>query len=256
MALIILIAKNQTGSPVPLTQLLVPDAEIPALGQVTLTTYNTVEQILSDTELLGLIDGDSVYLNVAGVDLTKAQSIAFLDAPTVGKKSNYTSANTPTVNDDAAQGYSVGSLWITTSGIAYLCVDATTGAAVWKFAIANTGVVPIPMQFLADGYFRTATGIDIQESQVAFTASSVVLRREKAGISGTTLIDILLNGTSLWATNPGNRPSISAAAGDGTRVVSGALDTTAIPVGGRLEMVIVTAETGNPQDLVAFLRGA
>lgn len=38
----------------------------------------------------------------------------------------------PTINDDSADGYSVGSLWIdTTNDIAYICVDATSGAAIW-----------------------------------------------------------------------------------------------------------------------------
>lgn len=38
----------------------------------------------------------------------------------------------PTVNDDTNDGYKVGSLWIdTTNDVAYVCVDASVGAAVW-----------------------------------------------------------------------------------------------------------------------------
>jgi len=47
-------------------------------------------------------------------------------------KSNLASAVAPTVNDDDAAGYSVGSLWCdTTADIVYVCIDASTGAAIW-----------------------------------------------------------------------------------------------------------------------------
>lgn len=46
-------------------------------------------------------------------------------------KINATAA--PTVNDDAGDGYSVGSLWVdTTNDKTYQCTDDTVGAAVWK----------------------------------------------------------------------------------------------------------------------------
>lgn len=38
----------------------------------------------------------------------------------------------PTAGDDATLGYEVGSMWIdATAGKAYICTDATDGAAVW-----------------------------------------------------------------------------------------------------------------------------
>lgn|SRR3990167_3961519 len=46
---------------------------------------------------------------------------------------NYVAVTAPTVNDDASDGYSIGSEWINlVTDIAYKCLDATTGAAVWK----------------------------------------------------------------------------------------------------------------------------
>lgn len=39
----------------------------------------------------------------------------------------------PTINDGSFVGYSIGSIWIdTTLDDAYICCDATAGAAVWK----------------------------------------------------------------------------------------------------------------------------
>jgi hypothetical protein len=48
------------------------------------------------------------------------------------QKNNYAASSAPTVGDDDGDGYSVGSVWIDTTGdAAYICVDASTGAAVW-----------------------------------------------------------------------------------------------------------------------------
>lgn len=47
------------------------------------------------------------------------------------RKINATTA--PTVNDDAGDGYSVGSIWTdTTNDKSYICSDSTVGAAVWQ----------------------------------------------------------------------------------------------------------------------------
>lgn len=49
------------------------------------------------------------------------------------KKSNLSASAAPTVNDDSGDGYAVGSFWCdTTADNAYICLDATVGAAVWK----------------------------------------------------------------------------------------------------------------------------
>jgi len=46
--------------------------------------------------------------------------------------SNYAALAAPLVTDDDSKGYSAGSLWVYGT-TAYLCVDASTGAAVWQF---------------------------------------------------------------------------------------------------------------------------
>lgn len=48
------------------------------------------------------------------------------------KQNNFAATAAPTVTDDAGDGYTVGSRWIdVTNDRAYVCVDATVGAAVW-----------------------------------------------------------------------------------------------------------------------------
>ena len=52
---------------------------------------------------------------------------------TTVRKSNLAASAAPAVTDDSNAGYSVGSIWIDTTGDkVYGCVDASVGAAVWK----------------------------------------------------------------------------------------------------------------------------
>ncbi len=73
----IIVAKNQTGSPLTLEQLPVPSGSLPASpGEVTLTDYASETEIQSDSELLTYITAGSVLLEVNGVTLTQSGSIA------------------------------------------------------------------------------------------------------------------------------------------------------------------------------------
>jgi hypothetical protein len=56
-------------------------------------------------------------------------------------KSNYAATTAPTVNDDASDGYEVGSSWINTAADAsYICLDPTIGAAVWNQTNGSTSL--------------------------------------------------------------------------------------------------------------------
>lgn len=67
-----------------------------------------------------------------------AATAAVLNAPlseldAAIKLNKYNGTAAPTTGDDTADGYSVGSRWIdTTNDRAYVCVDASLGAAVWE----------------------------------------------------------------------------------------------------------------------------
>lgn len=57
-----------------------------------------------------------------------------------GLKSNFSATTAPTVNDDNTQNYEIGSVWVNTlTDVYYVCVDATTGAAVWLDLTTGTG---------------------------------------------------------------------------------------------------------------------
>ena len=74
----IVIAKNQTAGALALDQLPVPDNEIPASGQVTLTAYASIAEIQQDPQLLAHIVATDAIVNVDGVDLSAADSEAFV----------------------------------------------------------------------------------------------------------------------------------------------------------------------------------
>ncbi|MEM3097462.1 MAG: hypothetical protein QXU32_01915 [Nitrososphaerales archaeon] len=102
--------------------------------------------------------------------------------------------------------------------------------------------------FRADGFYRVASGgIDVMEAPRSFKIRNVVMRREIAGTLGTTDCDILVSGASIFT--PTNRPKTYAASGNQTRVVV-VPDIVDVASGARMEMAIIQAETGNPQDIV------
>jgi len=79
------------------------------------------------------------------VDTAAGNSYACVDATagaavwkqTSNLQDNLAAVVAPTVTDDSAAGYAVGSTWIdTVLGIPYICTDSTAGAAVWKATLS------------------------------------------------------------------------------------------------------------------------
>jgi hypothetical protein len=57
------------------------------------------------------------------------------------KKANYVAVAAPGVTDDSDAGYAIGSDWFDiTADKAYVCLDNTNGAAVWKETTQAGGV--------------------------------------------------------------------------------------------------------------------
>jgi hypothetical protein len=84
---ITLIAKKASAGNLTLDNLSAPNGYIPGAGQVTLTDYNTVDQIQSDPQLLSYIVAGTVILNDGTSDLTQAQSQNILN-PVVTSQTN------------------------------------------------------------------------------------------------------------------------------------------------------------------------
>lgn len=73
-------------------------------------------------------------------------------------QSNRSAAVDPTVSDDSAAGYAVGSYWVnTTTDEAFICVDDTAGAAVWLSMTAMTGISCVQEALTAESITGTDT---------------------------------------------------------------------------------------------------
>lgn len=84
------------------------------------------------------------------------------------RRNNYSGTTAPTINDDSADGYAEGSVWYdTTNDEAYICLDATEGAAVWL----NATLTPSDLGSAAlatlidDDTFATATATNIASAE-------------------------------------------------------------------------------------------
>lgn len=108
-----------------------------------------------------------------------------------------------------------------------------------------------PYTFRGDGYFRPASGIDVTRADGAFIITEIDVLREIAGTSGATEVDLLVNGSSVFL--PANRPKVLASFGN-QAVVLATPDFPNVPDNARIELVILTAEDGDPQDLAVVLR--
>ena len=77
----VVIAKNQTAGTLPLPGLSIPNGELPASpATVTLTDWNTLDEIQNDPDLPPLVGGGSVVLEHNGDDLSVANGLLFLGA--------------------------------------------------------------------------------------------------------------------------------------------------------------------------------
>jgi len=96
--------------------------------------YNLINEIRQIIEDLGTIIGHSKL----GDGNYPADKTSGTTATNV-VKNNFSAEALPTKDDDSGEGYSKGSIWLYNEE-AYICVDATEGAALWK-GITNEAAI-------------------------------------------------------------------------------------------------------------------
>ena len=95
-----------------------------------------------------------------------------------------------------------------------------------------------------NGALVVATDLDPTQAVGSSTISAVRLLRQTAGSSGSTIIDVHKNGTTIFTTQA-NRPSVTSAAGNNA-TDSKAPDDTSLSDGDILTLDIDQVEGGSP----------
>lgn len=125
--------------------------------------------------------------------------------PIPGRRKNVWDASAaPGASDDATRGLSVGSLWIDQTGeTAYICADASAGAAVWvELAGGGPGGAPATADYLVG----TAQGGLSAEIVVGTTPAG-----ELGGTWGTPTVDATHSGSSHTGTQAAAEATVAAA---------------------------------------------
>jgi len=170
----------------------------------------------------------------AYTDAEKAALAAIDPLSSVLSKLDATAA--PAVGDDSADGYDVGSVWIDiTADEAYLCLDATEGAAVWLKLSIDTGA---EIKALYEAVADTNAYIDAAVSKLAGIEDSATADQTGAEIKAlyegeadtNAYTDAekaaLAAGTVLSKLDATEAPAVGDDEGDGYEVGSRWIDVT------------------------------
>jgi hypothetical protein len=97
--------------------------------------------------------------------------------PTAAPQPNYIATAPPTATDDEDAGYTVGSPWVdTTNDKAYICLDPTADAAVWKDTTTVAGVLATWL-----GPWVTSTAYAVDDAVENGGASYICILAHTAG---------------------------------------------------------------------------
>ena len=118
-----------------------------AVWKETTTTAGTPTLPVDDTTSLVQDPVDNTKqgrIDVGNVATATTRVITMPDSDVELFKDNLAAAVAPAVGDDNTSGYAVGSKWIDTAADnSYICVDASTGAAVWNQTNGGGSSLPV-----------------------------------------------------------------------------------------------------------------
>ena len=191
-----------------------PPTSIPSQPSHVVDTNQTVITAVRDgTELVALLE-----------DLTNIRNL----------KQNLNAAQAPTATDDDSAGYSVGSFWVDVStGVFYVAVDVSTGAAQWSvgsglLSASNAGVAGV-------GVVSGLSGTDLELKNINSVSAGLTVTDNPANkqvdlaLNEASIVHDSLNGTGTNShaqidahiantSNPHNVPQAQVGLGNVTNV--------------------------------------
>lgn len=118
-------------------------------------------------------------------DVTDAVSVQAAGA--IVAKSNLDASAAPTVNEDSGDDYAVASRWFdTTNDKEYVCLDATSGAAVWLETTGSGGGSGLWESASSITSLTTAEDVDMQQKELIAAAFETLTAAERGALSPVT----------------------------------------------------------------------
>lgn len=164
------------------------------ISTLTQAALNTKVETVGGFGAIHVGPGGSLNLTVTADDANAGQS-GFLSGSGYTKLEslaldNRVATTAPTINDDSADGYVVGSLWLNvTLDIAYVCLDSTVGAAVWKrMQVWDADLDTIAGLTATSDSFMQAKGSAWSSRTVAQVRSDLTIALNNVGATSNPLV--------------------------------------------------------------------
>lgn len=128
-------------------------------------------------------------------------------------KSQFNQAVDPTASNDITQGYKVGSRWVnTTLDKEFVCVDNSTGAAVWRTSTGIESVFDDPSPQLGGTLWTSGQNIFVETNDyINFGPGEFFIRH-----ASSNFVDIVSNQDVVWSTAAATTVSLVLGSTNGT----------------------------------------
>jgi len=248
-------------NPAQVADYLVRDLGYPIPGggaSVTLTDLGEIQEAQKSLDLLAALVDDAygagsstLILNDGTGDIAQADAANFLAVGALPDASvKYGVVKTTDVGEIDAGGKEIKD-----AAPATLPSSAPTLSQVQGLVAGQTRFLQVA--FEAAGPYRVGTevgGRRYNHTGLAWTLLDVTLHRELAGSSGTTTMDVNVDGASIYNATPANRPSVTSGDGNDAVVQGGAPDTSSVGIGSYLSVDLDSVEVdGENATLVVTL---
>lgn len=221
-----------------------------ALGNITGGTDIQLSNGDSITSAVGTVNIDDNINIVGDATITGKLTVAGLIDPTgLVLDEQATAPYDPT-------GQNTGLLWVNsnfTPNRIFYTNDAGSNLDLTAAISAVTKVIPFELTGIYSGAGVPGTFNPPYLFLDDYTIQSVSILRRNAGISGTTMVDVLKNGVSIFA-NDTVKPQVDFDDGDYAINTVSSFVNDSISTNDYIDIILETAEAGSAEDLIVLVR--